>query len=542
MAKSLKPANIGILSPKPQQLLTIRQVKSLNVFEGATEAFDPNGLFSVETFGRVGEKTRLVTFGYIDAKLEILHPHVYRKVCDLKELYGEIMAGNKYANWDPKTKNFIEASAGEGKTGYAFFMQYWDDLVFPRTKSVSRDEVIAMINRNRQAAKIRYVLVLPAGLRDLEIVDGRPSEDEINDYYRRLLSVSQTINTTVDSNDAINDNVRFQLQVSFNNIFNLLFERMDGKNSFIQSRFMARAVWHATANVITAMDVGEGDLYSPNCPDPTRFRVGLFQFIHGVLPRFYYDLRENFLRDRIWGLEEALLIHPKTLKTVPVPLDGKTQDRYSSEDGLFKLALKFEDIKFRNLPAMIKGHYLKLISFINDDAFVIANGIDELPEDYREQARPMTWGEVVYYAVIDIALTAPNEATRYPVAGEGSAVASLTDVGTTIPDQVVREVNFGQEGEITYGRTFPRWPVFGNDVWLESSQPHPCRHKGYTADHDGDRMPTTFSVAKETKEEISDYYNTWESVYGANGEVVPDISMDVTEWVLAGATCKNLGV
>lgn len=541
MAKQLRPAKIRLLSPNPKQLMAIRQVRSLNVYEGATEAFDPNGLFSVETFGRVGEKTRLVTFGYIDAKLEVLHPHVHKAVCNLKELYGKIMAGTAYAKWDAKTKNFIEVSANEGETGYAFFMRYWDDLNFPRTKSVARDGTLAMIENNRQSAKVRYILVLPAGLRDLEIVDGRPSEDEINGFYRRLLATSQTVNDSVKPDDPINDRVRHQIQTVFNEIYALLFERMDGKHSFIQSRFMARAVWHATSNVITAMDVGEGDLYAINCPSPIQYRVGLFQFIHGILPRFYYDFREKFLRDKVWGQENATLIHPISLKSVSVPLTGKLQDKFSSEEGLFKLALQFEDIKFRNKPAMIKGHYLKLI-VINDDTFYLADNIEGVQPDHQKLARAMTWGEVFYYSVYAISREVPDESTRYPVAGEGSAVIFYTDLATTLPDRILREVEYHPEGEIVYLDRYARWPTHDNEIWLESAQPHPCRHRDYGADHDGDKMTNLFSVAKEAKEEIATYYQSWDSVYGANGELTVNLDMDVTQWVLAGATNKNIGV
>lgn len=544
MAKQLNPANISLLSPKPQQLLKIRRVSSLNVYEGATEAFDPNGLFSVETFGRVGEKTRLITFGYIDAKMDILHPHVFKEVVRLKELYGSIMSGVAYAKWDEKAKDFFAASPADGDTGYAFFMKHWLELKFPRTKSTKRDSTIKMIDENRQDALVRYVLVLPAGLREMEVVDGRPREDEINNPYRRLLAVSQTVNDSVKTTDPINDNVRSQMQNLFNEIYEMLFERMDGKNSYIQSKFMARAVWNATSNVITAMDVGEGDLFASNCPDPRRYRMGLFQYLHSILPRFYFDLREKFLKGKVWGMEEALLINSKTLKLEEVKLDPKTIDNFSSEEGLFKLALRLESLKYRNKPATIKGHYLKLI-VEGDGWFYLIDDISDMREEDKQQgleARPMSWGEVVYYSVSEISKISPTEVTRYPVSGEGSAVMQYVDLDTTTPSLMVKELVKDLEGNFTYGATYPRWPVKDSMSWLESAQAYPSRHKGYGLDHDGDKMTGLTSIAEEVIKENQDYYNSWNSIFGANGELTVTIDMDVSEWTYIGLTNKNVGV
>lgn len=46
----------------------------MDIFEGGSRAFHPDGLFSVETFGKVGDERRNRLFGYVDLGAKILHP------------------------------------------------------------------------------------------------------------------------------------------------------------------------------------------------------------------------------------------------------------------------------------------------------------------------------------------------------------------------------------------------------------------------------------------------------------------------------------
>lgn len=537
MAKKLKPANISLLSPKPAGLKNIRQVRSLNTFEGATESFDPNGLYSVETFGRVGEKTRMITFGYTDCKLDILHPHVWRELLKVKELYGGILAGTTYAKYEPKLRDFVEADMETGKTGYSFFMSYWAELKLPVTNSTSRKSVVKMIDNNRENAKVRYVLVLPAGLRELDTEGERPKEDVINTLYRRLLAVSQTVNENVKPTDPINDPIRYQLQKIFNEIYQELYQRMDDKNGYIQSKFMTRGVANATANVITAMDCAAGDLFGPNNPDPRSFVLGTFQFTHAALPLFFFNIKEQFLMGKCWGVRTATLIGKKSLKPVQVDLTDKNIEFYGTHEGLQRLANRFENIKFRSQPATVQGGYLKLICWVSKTEFYLLDSIDEVKEpEHRELTTPLTWGELFYITNFLSAKEIPVESTRYPAAEEGSAVMSFTHLKSTQPSMIVtRYLNDGTT--ILYNE----YPIEGAD-WLESSQPHPCRHKAYKADHDGDMLTSLCSVAEETIQENKDYYNSWDSLIGSNGELVVTFDLDITEWVIIGATAKNVGV
>ena len=186
------PFNISILEITDNLLAYIKPVRVLDTFEGSTKNFHEDGLFSQTIFGRVGEQVRNKRFSYIDIKVHIFHPIIFNTLGELKGLYTEIMSGKTYAVWDDEVKDFVKSNAlAEGSdTGYAFFISKWKDIAFNGQGSERRKINVALIEKFRSVALVNKIVVLPAGLRDYEILeDGRESEDEFNALYRRILAI-----------------------------------------------------------------------------------------------------------------------------------------------------------------------------------------------------------------------------------------------------------------------------------------------------------------------------------------------------------------
>jgi len=126
---------------------------------------------------------------------------------DLKGLYGDILAGREYAVFDPATKDFIKSDILVGQTGYTFFCKHFNDLTFEERPSIKRDFTIRLVNQYRSEAFLNRLIVMPAGLRDYVIDDnGKPSEDEINKLYRKVISIASVIDN-VDLYKQIDDYV-----------------------------------------------------------------------------------------------------------------------------------------------------------------------------------------------------------------------------------------------------------------------------------------------------------------------------------------------
>ena len=123
MNRTSIPFNITLLKLTQELMTGLRPVKVLDIFEGGSSDFHPEGLFSTEIFGKVGDERRNYRYSYIDIKIEVLHPVIFKALSDMKRLYGEIMSGEAYAVWDETDKDFIKSDPlNGGQTGMYFFL------------------------------------------------------------------------------------------------------------------------------------------------------------------------------------------------------------------------------------------------------------------------------------------------------------------------------------------------------------------------------------------------------------------------------------
>ena len=96
------PFNIELLVLDEKIAAGMRPITSLDTYVGATKNFNPDGLYSNEIFGVVGTVARSSRFSYIDLRVPIIHPTIYKTLVQLKGLYKEIMNAKEFAKFDPE--------------------------------------------------------------------------------------------------------------------------------------------------------------------------------------------------------------------------------------------------------------------------------------------------------------------------------------------------------------------------------------------------------------------------------------------------------
>lgn len=487
MKNSQIPFNVTILDLTAEKLKTIRPVTVPDVYDGITGNFAENGLFSVLTFGRVGDELRDQRFSYIDTAVSVFHPTIFRAIAQLKSLYRDIMAGKAYAIWDPKESDFVLSNELEGSTGYAFFLTHWSKIKFKASNSTVRTQRIAMIEKYRKMALTSKILVLPAGLRDFQIDStGRGTQDEINDVYRKILGASKVLVSTEGSETSpLFDNSRRSIQHSFNEVYDTISQMITGKKGFIQSKFGSRRICNGTRNVISAMDTSTSDLNGINSPSYTDTVLGLFQVIKGALPVTVNLLRNGWLSESFGiggSATTAKLVDTKTLKSTMVDLAPDVRDRWVTIEGLEKVIESYRLVENRHKPIVIGGYYLALIYKGPDNTFKIFGDISELPSNLdRKYVEPITLVELLYLAGYKKWNTLKTIVTRYPVTEMGSTYPSTIYTKTSIVGEVRQEL--GQDwlplGEDFTALEFPtRVPM----AFVDSQVIHPSRLAGLNAD------------------------------------------------------------
>lgn len=436
------PFNLSILILTPENTRGLGQVKVLDVFSAASKNFHNEGLFSIETFGKVGDERRSRLYGYINLNVPIFHPVLYKSLIGLKELYAQIMAGSAYAKFNPKTKDFEAASITDGETGYAFFVKHFPALQFEERKSTSREFAIKLINKYRDKAFIDKLIVLPAGLRDYTIQpNGKPEEDEINTLYRKVLSNATVIGTQSKSDLSHIDSTRYGLQNAVQEVFSYIVNLLEGKGKLIQGWWTNRNVHNSTRNVITAIVPKSTELGDEHTISPNHTVVGLYQQIRAIFP-----ISVNLIREMAGGVfsgpnNPARLIDPKTLLGEIVSIDPVHFDEWVTQEGIEAILNRFEIEALRHDEVKVGGYYFALL--YNDGKRVkLFHGLQELPDGFDKACvKPITYAELFYLTIYKRVREIPAFVTRYPVIGYGGIYPSMVYMKTTTRSQSLRVLN-----------------------------------------------------------------------------------------------------
>lgn len=547
------PFNVELMNLTPQKLSRLKPVVVLDPFDGATENFHEDGLYSVSIFGRVGDERRDTQFSFIKLNTEILHPIIYLRLCRLKGIYKGIMAGSTYARFDEVEKDFVAASEMDGDTGYDFFMTHWKRIVFKKTKSAKRLKRIELVEKYKDISTTSNILVLPAGLRDLEVDEsGRKREDEINDLYRRIIRIANGISYT--SNQADNrvlNSPRHTLQLTFNEIYKTLEDMLTGKKGFLQAKWGSRAIFNGTRNVISAMDTSAEDLSQPNRARFTDTELGLFQTIKGCLPLAIHLLKTGYLSDIILDGElSARLVDKDTMQSERVRLSTKTYDRWATEEGLEKLIDRMGDAALRSQPIELEGYYLALIWLGNDGTFKVVDSIDEVPRSYLPEdekgnrptssamgrLEPITYAQLLYLSGYRKWNDLKVYVTRFPVTGLGSIYPSNLYIRTTIIGEVREELGMDWErmGDEYRALEFPN--TQGQNDYMDSQVVHPSRLAGLGGDYDGDTASGNIAYTDDSIEEVNRLMGSKEMWLDPNGGFKASTSYDTINFVLRNMT------
>lgn len=523
-----------LLNVNKQYVGSMPQVTSVDTFMGMTKNFHPEGIYSTEIYGPVGSQERDETFAYIDVKIPIISPVVCRSLFELKKLYQEICASTRYAVWDSKKKDFEPANPGDpgADTGYLFFISHYDELKPARNDSSRRDGTLDFFEKFRDIALSRYVLTLPAGLRDMIIDGDSDQEEEIGQHYRKLLTLSRAIPER-GAPTRLTDAARWKLQQTFNDIYLYFFDFMNGKKGYNRGKVTSRKIVNGTRNVISSFKSGSVKMDGVDALRPTDTVVGLYQGLKALLPVAQHHIRTRYISKTLAGDGNMYGVNKKTLKREFLEVDSDVYDMFSTDEGVEKLINKFTDHDARHAPVMIdKDHYLALI-YQDETQFKIFFDISELPDGYdKSKVTGLTLAELLYLSGYNVWNDYFLFVTRYPVTGQGSTYSSTIRLETTASTKVKYELTDGWElieDKEHAAIAFPRRDI---NEFVTSMAPHPTRINGLGADFDGDTSSGNGIMSEEALEENRKILNSKHYWFNADGSMKITLTNDVIDRTL----------
>lgn len=483
---NLESTEFDILYLTKEHTNILGQVKVLDVYDGNSENFHPEGLFSTEIFGRTGDPMRNMRAGYIDTKIEVFHPLIFKNILKLKRFYGDIIAGKGYAVFDEKEKDFVQSDELDGDTGFYFFLKHWKKIEFKRNDSIKRNGYIDLIEKYKDKSLTSKILVLPAGLRDIEKGDdGRDQEGEINEYYRRIISVTNVLNTQTDTDSSVTDYSRLSIQNAFNSIFSFIFSILKGKRGFIQKKWASRKVFNSTRSVITGHLNEIKNVKDLDYAGWNNTTIGLGQACKSLLPIAVNKiLNHEFVTEAFPTNDNtAFLLDKTTLERIPVQLTNKTIDKWTTQQGVEGLIDNFMEDAVKPTPIEIEGYYLGLIYTDDKGGFKYLYDIKDVGNyEWMDSKfiRPITWVELFYLMNYKEWNTYPITNTRYPVSGAGSIYPSYMFVKPTVETYVKYELD--EEGEKIEENKAIAYPSLNKPVFVNSLSVDPSRLGGLGAD------------------------------------------------------------
>ncbi len=494
---AMKPAEFWLLDLNDRAVAALGKVTSLDIYDGSATVFHEDGLYSTKIFGRVGSYERESRMGYIDLKVDILHPKIYRDLTRLRGLYKEILAGRTQAMWVAADKDFavirpqhltdaLKVPGNVLGTGYAFFMQYYKDIVFKTTASTERQDRINFINKNRQKSTIHRIAVIPAAYRDLEVSDtGKTTKDEINDLYYSCISIANTIYDTRDRDSKALDMVRNTLTNRVLDIYTLIETMIEGKRGIMLHKWGSRKTDHGTRNVLSVADHTRDNLLTGRGPDFNSVTVGLWQTMKGVTPFTIYALKSTYL-EPVFGTNQNTvpLIDLDTLESAPTEIHNTTKELWSSNEGLLKIINGFIHKESRHKTVLVEGKSPLLIYRGPDMSFKIMYDIRELPEDRdRNHVSPITWAELFYLIAYTRWYEFYGLVTRYPVAGIDSIYPAKIYLKTTAVSEVRYELDDQWVIQKDPGHTAIEFPRRDVPLFHDTMSPATPRLTGLGADY-----------------------------------------------------------
>lgn len=529
MANRSKPFNISILTLTEEDLKRMRPVRSLDMYEGSNNnVFHPDGLFSTLTFGKVGDPLRKARFSYIDLKTELIHPAIWNALGELKRLYIEILEGKTYAVFNAKLKDFERSDATRGRTGYAYFLEYFKRLQFEERNSIDRTENIALVYKWREKCMVDKLVVLPAGYRDVEIENGRPVQDEINDFYRRALAIANTIIPGTEQG-LMMDTTRVTLQKNFNDLYANIIDRVDGKHKLIMAKVASRRIQCGTRNVLTSQNNDIAYLGRPGETTMNTTYVGIYQTAVAFLPQAIHALRNKYIANVVPSHSQpARLINKDSLEAEDVTLSAKMYDMFITPEGLERLIHKFgysglgyEAVHSGNIPQnkpfVIEDHYFALIYKSADGGFKVFYDIRDFPDGYdRSMVFPISFTELMYCSLFNFTKKTYGYVTRYPVASQGSMYPSEIMLQSTVRYERRYEIELDWHLEPSDDNYAPRFPKLTEAIY-QALSPNQAKLANLNADHDGDTGSLDGIWMNESIEEIRKMLRSRQGYIGVDG-------------------------
>lgn len=231
----------------------IGPVTSPQYFTGQSYNYHPQGLMSEDIFGIEGSIDRKKAMSWIDLNCEIIHPVLY-DVLSKRILMKKI---NKLLSGEV---DFVLDENGELKedpngdiNGYIGLLKNIDKLRFDSGEGgTNREKLVNMLYNNikNKLFFVSKLLVVSPDFRPImvfEEADKKPSIDEMNDIYRRIIVLSNQLKGV---SGALYNILSFKMQGLLRDLYEYVKVKVSKKSGMVRNLMLGKRVDFSARTVI----------------------------------------------------------------------------------------------------------------------------------------------------------------------------------------------------------------------------------------------------------------------------------------------------
>lgn len=467
-----------------------------------------DGLFSNTIFG-MNVYDRKHNWAYIDLKGHYLNPKAYITLKSLNRAFEYVVYGTK--NYSIKEGLLVEDE--NGGTGLEWLYKNWDRIDFKKNDSNVRSARIDMIkNHKKDEIFVTKWAVCPAFYRDVNMSNnsnGKPKVPEINDMYSGILRNVAIIQegTTFDFMISAVGGKTQELLVD---IYNLMKEKITGKNGYLRRSILGKSVDYCARIVITATPYDKNSVEDQHI---NFYNTGIpLSHCCAQLTPFIIWWVNGYFRTRIINHKDQFPVINDKGEKVLVHLDNpevvfnddyidKNLTRWinnpSSRFDLIELPIREDDKKKFGIK---KPSYLRISGYNYTTTTMAREAFKNGSNDSGKLLeRPITWTDILYMAAVDVSEDKHVEITRYPMLdylGTYFSRAYVISTRQTIP-MIINDKLYDEyplvDLKTPKGRIEP--------MFIDSYKICPLYLAGLDGDFDGDQITSKFIFSKEANED-----------------------------------------
>ena len=485
------------------------------------------GLLSNEIFG-MNVKKRKSTFAYLDLKVHMFHPHVYKALSRVYSGIDRIISGQRYVTIrDGK----IEDDPENGHTGLEYIYKNWNKIDWDRTldEAAMRKERLDMITGNPRAMLFidRYI-VIPVFYRDISTSGGGAETDPLNTLYSKIIRLASIISKRDLFDFSYHGNI-FAMQKLLVELYDTFKHKLERKNGMIRKYLMGKNVSYCTRTVIS------NPLYHANTPRSLEIPFDTVGVPLGQAAVLAYPFVVRWLKQFF----EREFIDVQEIKTTrEVSKDGE----HITTSKIYKPELYFDERYIKNLvdsyiddpesrfdpimvPVLEEGASkptLRPVAFTGKR--LKANSDEEISDIGN---RPLTITDLLYLACDDALKDKHIIVTRYPVSDAyGMFVARARPISTTRTERVT--IN---------GEVYEHYPHIDMNTprnrmhirFIDSAQFSNSYLSGLNGDYDGDQVTLKLVWSQEANVECAQMMKQKSFFITPQGKNVRSIKYEVPQ-------------